>query len=119
VEQFHLNAPKMKFRRKGLRNKPTLTEKILWKKLKENQVGEKFIRQYSVDNYVLDFYCPNKRLAIEIEGKIHQRTENITYDKYRFRYIEAFGIKILKFTNEEIFNNIQKVLDTICLSLLD
>jgi very-short-patch-repair endonuclease len=109
----------MKLRRKDLRNKPTLTEKILWKKLKENQLDEKFIRQYSVDNYVLDFYCPNKKLGVEIEGKIHQKTENVIYDKYRVRYIEAFGIKVIRFSNEEIFNNMQKVLDTICLSLLD
>jgi very-short-patch-repair endonuclease len=96
-----------------------LPEKILWKKLRENQLGEKFIRQYSLDNYVVDFYCPKKKLAIEIEGKIHLKPENVSYDKYRFRYIEAFGIKIIRFSNEEVFNNIQKVLDTIYLSLLN
>jgi very-short-patch-repair endonuclease len=107
----------MKPRRKDLRNRSTLPEKILWRELRESRLGFKFIRQYSIDNYVVDFYCPNKRLAIEIEGKIHLKT--IEYDKYRSEYIKAFGIKILRFSNEEIYGNLKKVVCSICLSLLD
>lgn len=77
---FHLQRTTMTERRKQLRNNSTPQEKLLWKQLQSKKLGYKFIRQYSVDNYVVDFYCPSKRLAIELDGGIHSKT--IKYDKY-------------------------------------
>ena len=72
-QKFHFDSPIMKLRRKSLRNDSTDSEKILWEILRRNGLGVKFRRQYSVENYVVDFYCPKLRLAIELEGKIHLR----------------------------------------------
>jgi len=76
-------------------------------------LGLKFFRQYSVEGYVIDFYCPEKRLGIEVEGAIHSRSDNKTYDRYRFKYLEAFNIIFLKFSNERVFNEIGNVVEEI------
>mgnify|MGYP001583068275 FL=1 len=68
---FHHNIEDLTQKRKILRNNSTTTEKLLWDKLKNNQIGVKFRRQHSVDYYILDFYCPKFRLGIELDGSIH------------------------------------------------
>lgn len=108
---FHLNSPHLKERRQELRNNAPEAEKMLWKKLKNSQLGCKFRRQYSVDGYVVDFYCPKFRLAIELDGKTHNKTQ--IYDQYRTRWLNAFNIKIVRFTNQQIFGDIDKIITTI------
>jgi len=78
--------------------------------------GERFLRQYSVDQYVLDFYCPKLKLAIEIDGDSHFIPGAEEQDKARQDYIEAFGIRFLpaspaggRFTNDDIYKNIDGV----------
>lgn len=95
------------------------SETELWRYLKGKQVaGVKFRRQYSVDVYVLDFYAPGIKLAIEIDGPTHFTSEGIEYDEERSKYIEGFGIRILRYTNDDVYNNIDGVLqeieNTIC-----
>ena len=68
------------------------------------------MRQYSVVKYVLDFYCPEIKLAIEVDGDTHYSEEEIEYDKLRQSEIENFGISFLRFKNEEIFGNTDKVI---------
>lgn len=80
-------------------------------------MGFKFIRQYSVDNYVVDFYCPAKRLAIELDGDIHYKKQQ--YDQYRTNYLRAFSIIVLRFKNSEVDLDIKSVLNKIAFSLLD
>ena len=92
-----------------LRRTQTPQEIILWSKLRNNQLGFKFKRQYSVGPYVLDFYCPIKKLAIEIDGSQH--IENKDYDFERSKYLsEMFGIKLIRFWNNEINTNIDGVI---------
>ncbi len=91
-----------------------------WRIEEEIYVGNppqrfKFRRQYSVQGYVVDFFCSEKRLAIELLGGIHKKTKR--YDKYRKEYIEAFWIKILEFKNEEVEENMEKVLAKIKFNL--
>jgi len=57
----------------------------------------------------MDFYCPEKRLSVEIEGSIHNLSSTQKYDKYREKYLQAFGIKILKFSNTEVFTKVGNV----------
>ena len=111
--QFHFNHPALKNRRKDLRLKSTLAEKILWERLRRSELGFKFFRQYSIDGYVIDFYCPEKHLAVEIEGSIHKEIKMINYDKFRYRYLEAFGIKFLKFSNQQIYEKVGNVIESI------
>lgn len=107
----HYNKPEMKGRRQHLRNNATPTEQKLWQKLKGKQIaGVKFRRQYGIDNYVLDFYAPSCKLAIEIDGETHFSEEAIKYDAQREQYIKGFGIQIIRFTNVDVFRNLQGVL---------
>jgi very-short-patch-repair endonuclease len=107
------NSPSLKPRRKQLRNRATEAEKILWSCLKNEGLGHKFIRQYSVEGYVVDFYCPEKRLAVELDGEIHIKQDQIEYDKYRTRLVNAWGIKIVRFWNWEVKTQLTQVLHKI------
>ena len=72
------------------------------------------MRQYGVDQYVIDFYCAELKLAIEVDGDDHfVDQEKIKYDKNRQRYIERYGIKFLRYTDDEVYGNINKVVEKI------
>ena len=108
---FLYNDPKFKQRRKELRHKETREEKLLWEKLRRKNLECKFSRQYSVGPYILDFYCPEKRIAIELDG--FQHLENRDYDKEREDYLLLNDIKVLRFWNREINDNIDEVIEKI------
>ena len=66
-----------------------------------------------MDGYVVDFYCPRIRLAIEIDGRQHYSVNSKKYDNYRHRYLQAFNIKTIRFDNAEVVNDINSVIDKI------
>jgi very-short-patch-repair endonuclease len=111
-QQIH-NKQNLKEIRKQLRNNATKTEELLWQHLKDKKLGEKFRRQHSVANYVLDFYCPIKRLCIELDGSHHFTEEGKDLDKGRDITLAEYNINVLRFTNSEIERDIQSVLNTI------
>jgi very-short-patch-repair endonuclease len=89
-------------------------ETVLRLKLKNKQrKGFKFRRQYSVNKYIVDFYCPELKLAIEVDGDSHYFDSNIESDKKRQEYIESQGIHVLRFTNDDVYKNLDEVLSTI------
>lgn len=96
---------------KELRKNQTREESLLWSKLRSNQLGFKFRRQHPIQNYILDFYCPSLRLAIELDGGQHQ--ENKEYDQTRTKLLNSLGIKVLRFWNNELIDNLEGVLETI------
>ena len=99
-------------KRRQLRNNPTYAEKILWLSLRKRQVeGVRFLRQYSVNKFVIDFYAPEIKLAIEVDGCSHIGREK--YDKDRQSYIEAFKIKVIRYTNEQVSGNPDGVVEGI------
>ena len=102
------NKTKNLTKRLLLRKSQTPQETVLWGKLRNNQLSFKFRRQYSVGPYVLDFYCPSKKLAIEIDGAQH--LQNKEYDTERSNYLSVFGIKVIRFWNNEINTNIEGVI---------
>ena len=105
------NQNKLKSTRQSLRNNMPLPEIILWNRIRGKQLLRyKFRRQYSVQNFVIDFYCPAKKIAIEIDGDNHYTESKIVEDKIRQKKIEELGIKVLRFTNLEIETNIDGVL---------
>jgi very-short-patch-repair endonuclease len=111
---LHYNKSIMKQRRKSLRHSMPKAEVILWTYLSRRQMhGYKFRRQYSVDQYVLDFYCPRLKLAVEVDGESHFKTGAKEYDKIRQEYIETFGIQFLRVTNDNVCHNIEGVVQTI------
>src|SRR3989338_967715 len=85
-----------------LRKEQTKAELTMWWLLRNRWfLGYKFRRQYIVCGFILDFYCPTHRLGIELDGPIH--LAQVDYDKERQRIIEEQGIKIIRFTNEQLF----------------
>ena len=94
-----------------LRSNMPKAEIVLWSKLKSKGLdGYKFRRQYSVGKFVIDFYCPSLKLAIEVDGDSHFSEVSEVSDKERQDFIESFGISFLRFTNKEIYENLDQVL---------
>ena len=92
----------------------TQPEITLWSRLKNRQLLKyKFRRQYSVGPFILDFYCPELKLAIEIDGGSHERPQAKESDQERQEYVEKFGIRFLRFKNEEVEKQIERVLTSI------
>ena len=92
--------------RRGQRNEPSRAEKLLWYSLRGSKVrGAKFRRQHSVGRYILDFYCPDYRLAIELDGEYHDSAERKLNDAARTIALKAMGIQIVRFANDEVFSN--------------
>jgi very-short-patch-repair endonuclease len=103
-----------KEKRRKLRNNMTKAEVLLWLQLKNKQIlGIRFLRQYSVGPYVVDFYAPEVKLAIEVDGATHVTDEEIEYDKNRQATIENLNISFLRFTNQMIYEDMYNVLETI------
>ena len=109
----HYNKKEMKERRRQLRANMTYCEKIIWMYLRKRQMKERFLRQYSIDNYVIDFFCPRLKLAIEIDGNVHEEFEQKEYDEGRQDYLEKFGIIFIRITNEELDSNPNKAFEKI------
>ena len=101
--------------RKNLRNKLTFYEIILWSKLKNRQINNrKFRRQHGIGNYIVDFFCPELKLVIEVDGANHSFDEKSEqYDTERKKYIESQGIKVIRFGNNEIKDNLIGVLEVV------
>jgi leucyl-tRNA synthetase len=94
-----------------LRKEETDSEKILWKFIRNKKLGFKFRRQHPYGQFILDFYCPEKKICIEVDGQIHKYTRD--YDKSRTEYLNINGIKVIRFWNSEITKDINKVIQTI------
>jgi len=113
------NRAKQKRLRQYLRNTASDAERLLWSSLKGSQLlGYKFRRQQGIGQYVVDFYCPSKKVVIEIDGATHWTEEELRKDRKRQDTIEALGIRVLRFTNDDVYKNKEGVLDAI-LAVLD
>jgi very-short-patch-repair endonuclease len=108
------NKTSEKLKRRELRTNMTKAEAIVWQKLRCKQLENcKFRNQYSVDRFVLDFYSPELKLAIEIDGESHFQEGVAQYDEERQIFIESAGIKFLRFTNKDVYENLNGILETI------
>jgi very-short-patch-repair endonuclease len=105
-------------RRRALRRNSTDAEASLWFHLRAKRfVGFKFRRQHSCGPYILDFYCPGRHLAVELDGGQHFEPSAQAYDQCRTAYLGRFGIKVLRFNNDLVFRELTAVLDAIALAL--
>jgi very-short-patch-repair endonuclease len=96
-------------RAKELRSQMTQEEKILWQHLRANRLnGLHFRRQQIIDGFIADFYCHAARLAIEVDGEIHQ--QQAEYDEERDQVLSARGLRLLRIKNEEVRQNLDSVL---------
>ena len=112
------NIAERKGRRKKLRKSATAAEAVLWTYLKKSQLdGKKFRRQSSVGPYIVDFFCPESRVIVELDGARHFGPTAGDYDGRRTRYLEERGLKIIRFENKAIKKDVKAVLEEIRKSL--
>lgn len=112
-DSFH-DRPSQRERRRELRSNTTPAELTLWSYLRRSELdGRKFRRQHGAGSYILDFYCPAERLAIELDGESHNTAEAIEYDARRDEFLAESRIRLLRFRNDEVFSDIQSVLKRI------
>ena len=95
------------------RNHPTEAEALLWEYLKADSLGVRFKRQHIIGDYIADFVCLSHKLAIELDGGYHRLDSQQISDTQRTQWLETKGFRVIRFTNQELFNNIDKVLETI------
>ena len=105
--------------RRQLRKVGEASEAVLWKCLKSRQMlGYKFRRQFSVGSYILDFYSPEAKLCIELDGAGHYTLDGVKYDRQREAFLfKECGIKTLRFENKDLYYNLEGVLNEIALCL--
>ena len=97
-----------------LRQTSTDAESLLWDRLRKRQLlGFKFRRQHQIGNYVVDFYCDKAGLVIECDGGIHSTAQTWHHDQNREAYMSGLGLRTLRFTNEDVLNEIERVLSEI------
>lgn len=115
LSQLHQGAkPSTHQHARELRLRTTEAEQKLWSLIRNRQLrGKKFRRQHAIANYVLDFYCHESKLGIELDGNFHNSREGMEYDNARTASLNEVGITVLRFWNEEIINDPAKVLQKI------
>ena len=108
------NLTSLKETRRYLRKNMTEAELVLWEVLKGKKLcGKKFRRQHSIGFYIADFYCPSVKLVIELDGQHHYTPKGIEKDIDRDKHLELMNIKVLRFENKEVLENLTQVLKTI------
>ena len=108
------NRKHLEQNRKELRNHGTAAEATLWLQLQRSQLdGRKFRRQHSIGNYIVDFYCPAEKLAVELDGATHYNEDAYASDQRRTAYLNDLGIKVIRFENCEVYDNMPEVLERI------
>ena len=95
------------------RNHPTEAEALLWDFLSADGLGVTFKRQHVIGDYIVDFVCLSSKLIVELDGDYHQAEQQQVSDAQRTEWLESRGFKVIRFTNEELFNGIDTVLDKI------
>lgn len=108
------NKKELKPGRKGLINNSTYAEVFFWQQVKQSQLeGRKFRRQTSIGSYVVDYYCPEEKLVVELDGEVHFDEKAIKYDNKRTEFLESVGLKVIRFENNEVLKNTEYVLSKI------
>ncbi len=103
-------------RARELRRIQTPAESILWECLRDRRLWDtKFRRQHNIGRYIVDFYCHQHRLVIEVDGEIHQYQQ--TEDEIRENWLRSQGFRVIRFTNDEVFHNLSAVLEEVALTL--
>ena len=113
MEKRHRIHPTIRQFARELRQPQTLAEATLWRHLRNRNLKYKFRRQHPIDFFIIDFYCAEAKLLIEIDGESHLEKEQQEYDQARTEYLEALKYKVIRFTNNDVRYNIHAVATTI------
>ena len=121
VKDMFVNAKPdlFKFARE-MRKYPTEAEKLLWEHLRMmRREGFIFRRQHPIDIFITDFYCHKIKLAIEVDGEVHDESIAQEYDDGRSGELERYGIKVIRFKNEDVLDNIESVMNSIHTTIME
>jgi very-short-patch-repair endonuclease len=100
------------YRARLMRREPTKAEALLWEHLKARQLhGFKFRRQYAIDGYIVDFYCPETKLVVELDGPSHDDRQK--YDRDRTLWLECYDMRVVRFPNQTVLDDLDQVLNSI------
>ena len=113
MNKLHRIYPPILLRARELRHPQTPAEANLWRHLRDRNLGYKFRRQHPIDRFIVDFYCAEAKLCIEIDGGSHFESEQEEYDNARTEILEELGYQVIRFTNEDVRYNIHAVVDEI------
>jgi very-short-patch-repair endonuclease len=109
METRHRIHPVILARAREMRHPQTPAEANLWDALRNRQTGFKFRRQHPIERFIIDFYCAEAKLLIEVDGESHLQPDQEEYDKARTEYLEDLGYKVIRFTNNDVRYNIHAV----------
>ncbi|MCC6297787.1 MAG: DUF559 domain-containing protein [Anaerolineales bacterium] len=112
-ETRHRIHPTIRQFARELRQPQTPAEATLWQKIRNRQFGFKFRRQHEIEFFIIDFYCAEVKLCIEIDGDTHLTKEQQEYDEARTEYLESLGRAVIRFTNNDVRYNINAVIQEI------
>ncbi|CAM4278868.1 endonuclease domain-containing protein [Vibrio agarivorans] len=107
------NIPVLKKTRQKLRVNMPQPEVLLWQQLRARQLNVKFRRQHSINRYIVDFYCAELQLVIELDGDSHYTPVYQQKDELRDRYLSSLGLSVMRFTNEQVVCHLDDVLEQI------
>jgi len=112
-ERIH-SKKELLIKRKKLRSNLTPAEAFLWTHLKAKQLeGRKFVKQHSIRNFIVDFYCASEKLVIELDGEVHNNSIAMEYDEKRTKYLNSLNLTVIRFENKMIFDYLPSVLQEI------
>lgn len=99
------------------RKNMTLSEQILWNVIRKKDFGVRFLRQHVIGDYIVDFICIEEKLIIEVDGGYHSETKQQNEDQQREEWLKAHGFRVIRFKNEEIMNELPKVINIIKITI--
>jgi len=111
--KLHHIAPAILQRSRDFRNPLTPTEAKVWEAVRHRQLGFKFRRQHPIDRFIVDFYCAEVKLVIEIDGDSHAQPDQAEYDTARGQWLEEHGYRVIRFTAEQVEENLAGVVEGI------
>ena len=108
---FYNATPGIFQKAEELRNNMTEAEKMLWERLRKKQLGVRFKAQHPIERFIADFYCHSAKLVVELDGEIHDLQKE--YDIGREAEMEKYDIRVIRFKNQEVFEDIESVVERI------
>ncbi len=110
MQKQHRIHPTILAHAREMRHPQTPADAALWRALRNRQHSYKFRRQHSVDRFIIDFYCAEAKLLIEVDGASHLEPEQMEYDKLRTEYLEELGYTVIRFANDDVKFNVDGVI---------
>jgi very-short-patch-repair endonuclease len=107
------NLKNHQYLRVKLRSNMPEPERRLWRHIRGRQLGVKFRRQHGIGIFIVDFYCSEKHLVIELDGASHFTEDAQLHDRERSEYLQDVGLEVVRFTNEQIMNELDSVLQVL------